>query len=342
MKSIAATVKSVLFQSGAIALARAWGPGGSTLPILRYHSVSTRTTYCSPSIAVTPEAFRDQMAYLAAHYRVMRLDEIVRHLEDGRPFPAKATTITFDDGYLDNYDVALPILAAHGLTATFYVATSAILGRESFWIGWLYDAISRSSRLDRLAEAFPATAQVRTTGHTARCDAVFDIVASEVDRSDLTGRKALLKQLSTILDDRPPAEAPSDFMMRSRHVQEMARAGMTIASHTSSHPILASLPEHEALSELADSKRQLEEVLQAPVDHIAYPNGPGVPINFNQDTCRLTRQAGYRSASTSVRGPVTLDADLFALPRQGINDRLDLPAFAFKVEEHRFGPLLRA
>lgn len=342
MTRLGAAAKWVFFHSGLVAVARMLGRNGSTLPILRYHSVSAGASYCSPTIAVTPDAFRTQMAYLAAKYRVVSLDEAVGYLDQDRPFPARTTAITFDDGYLDNFESAFPILSAYGLTATFYVATGPILGRESFWVGWLFEAITTTRRLDRLAEAFPTTGQVRAASEAARREAIVDVVAGEINRSDQSRRKALLKQLSTILDDRPPVDAPSEFMMGPQHLREMARAGMTIGSHTVTHPILASLPDDEAMQELVDSKRDLEDVLQAPVEHLAYPNGMGVPINFNAGTARLAREAGYRSASTSLRGPVARQSDPFALPRQGINDRLDFPAFAFKVEEHRFRSLLRA
>ena len=62
--------------------------------------------------------------------------------------------------------------------------------------------------------------------------------------------------------------------------------------------------------------------------------------NFNSRVSDLARQSGYRAAWTSERGPVRSESDLFAMPRQGANQALGRGAFAFKLEEHRFGALL--
>ena len=109
--------------------------------ILRYHSVSTQadgTHLClDPGLAVSPEHFDRQCAYLARHYRVLSLDDLVDHVAAGRPVPSKAVVLTFDDGYLDNYTQAFPILRRHGLNATFYVTTDCIDNRALLWTGLL-------------------------------------------------------------------------------------------------------------------------------------------------------------------------------------------------------------
>jgi peptidoglycan/xylan/chitin deacetylase (PgdA/CDA1 family) len=159
-----------------------------------------------------------------------------------------------------------------------------------------------------------------------------------INRADLSTKNTLLDQLQEILEPGQRPVEPS-FMMGPEHILEMSRNGMTIGSHTASHPILSSLTEAEASMELQESKRLLEGVLGTPIRHVAYPNGPGV-VNFDQRTEALAQACGYTSASTSDRGVVTASARSWALPRQGINNDQHLPAFSFKLEEHRFRPLL--
>ena len=113
---------------------------GGKAVILRYHSVSTEadgTHLClDPGLAVTPDDFDDQCTYLRKNYNVISLDEMVDRVMQGKPQPPKAVALTFDDGYLDNYTQAFPVLQKHGLNATFYVTTnckSSLQCTKSFW-----------------------------------------------------------------------------------------------------------------------------------------------------------------------------------------------------------------
>jgi peptidoglycan/xylan/chitin deacetylase (PgdA/CDA1 family) len=106
--------------------------------------------------------------------------------------------------------------------------------------------------------------------------------------------------MEQLLSDVAPFRRSSEFMMRPEHLRDLARAGMTIGSHMVSRPILSEIDEGEVFSELIRSGGDLEAVTGKPVRHIAYPNGPGVPFNFNDTVQRLTREAGYRSASPSI------------------------------------------
>jgi peptidoglycan/xylan/chitin deacetylase (PgdA/CDA1 family) len=329
--------KALLFHSGIVGKARELAPGPSALPILAYHSVSNPSPYRRATIAVRPDLFDRQMAYLAAHYRVLTLDEVVERIAVDQRFPHKAVAITFDDGYLDNYEIALPILRKHGLTATFFLSTGPVLQGDAFWVGWLHTAITCTRRLPlliaRLGIEFEPHGNTRENVHVA--------IAARLNRCGARERRSIYAEIDNILDDVPSIRRPSEFMMRAEHVRELSRAGMLIGSHTVSHPILSEIGEGEALSELLCSKRDLEGVIDKRVDHLAYPNGPGVTLNFNGTVRRLARHAGYRSASTSIRGVVRPRSDPYQLPRQSINEPLGFTGFAFKLEEHRFPWLLR-
>jgi peptidoglycan/xylan/chitin deacetylase (PgdA/CDA1 family) len=92
------------------------------VPVLMYHHVSP-----SPGlVTLSPEIFRDQMRWLAEHgYRTIGCDDLARFLA-GEPLPEKSVLLTFDDGYLDNYVYAHPILAEFGLKAALFIVTGRI------------------------------------------------------------------------------------------------------------------------------------------------------------------------------------------------------------------------
>lgn len=337
---VTGAAKTVLHRSGAIALARRASPAGSHLPVIRYHSVSEGADYCPPSISVPPWLFERQIAYLVHHYEVITVERAVSCLRDGRPFPARAAAITFDDGYRDNVMRALPILQRHGASAMFYVASGPAVARERFWVGWLQRAVLSASDPRAIAEAFgltPRTVRGRNVGNR---QALIDDISVRINRVGLDERAAMLARVEDAIGLRGRLPDGCDFMMDARDLRTLRGAGMEIGSHTVSHPVLTGLSMQEARFELERSREMLEGVLDSPVSHLAYPNGPQEPGNFDSQTMALARAAGYRSAATSERGSVARGSDPMALPRHGVNYLLGISEFAFKIEEHRFAALL--
>ena len=100
----------------------------SGLRILFYHRVADDRD----ELAVTPAAFAEQMDYLASEaYRVVDVLSAIDLLESGKPL-ARTVALTFDDGFLDVAEHALPILSEHGFNATVFVAPAVTDGRTPF------------------------------------------------------------------------------------------------------------------------------------------------------------------------------------------------------------------
>lgn len=107
----------------------------SNIPVVVYHIV--RPHYDDDSEAVralaqTPEVFDAQLRHLGeAGYHVIPLSDLTRHLRYGTPLPTKPIVLTFDDGWINQYLYAFPILKKYGYPATFFVFTHAI-GHRGF------------------------------------------------------------------------------------------------------------------------------------------------------------------------------------------------------------------
>jgi peptidoglycan/xylan/chitin deacetylase (PgdA/CDA1 family) len=113
----------------AIWLARSRGrPDERVLRILLYHRVAND----GDPLAVPPRRFRDQMDYLASEgFRVLGLLEALELLDSGSVAP-RTIGLTFDDGFADVRDEALPVLARHGFRATVFISTGVTDGRLTF------------------------------------------------------------------------------------------------------------------------------------------------------------------------------------------------------------------
>jgi hypothetical protein len=129
-------------------------------------------------------------------------------------------------------------------------------------------------------------------------------------------RTALVVQLGAAMR----SALPADLMMSPAQIRQLHNEGMEIGCHTINHPILAMLDEEEARAEIVGGKRQIEEIIGAPVTLFAYPNGkPGQ--DYGPRDVRLVREAGFVAAVSTLSGVANRGSDLFQLPRFGPWDR---------------------
>ena len=323
-------------------MARSLGRGGQAMPILAYHSVSPEGRYRSPTIAVHPQSFDRQMAYLARHYQVVPLDQVVTCIAERKPFPSRAVAITFDDGYMDNYACAYPILKKYGLTATFFITAGPVVRGQRFWVSWVHEAIEGAKHLAGLLRdgAVPGLEDINATDSREQ---VIAEVTTRLNRMGCSARAEALARLAKVLSLHVPEEPGSSglgIMMGPEQVRDMSLGGMSIGSHTVTHPNLPRLTAKELDHELRESKALLEAVTGTSVEHLAYPGGPEVTNpDFTDQVAEAVRQAGYRSACNSIRGVVSLNDQLFTLRRHDVSDHDGFSGFVFKLERHRLGPL---
>lgn len=100
------------------------GAGNRQVPVLVYHRVG----YTTDNLTVTPERFSKDLDTLQYYgYCAISLEQMQSFLDDRNiDMPEKPVLITFDDGYLDNYENAYPILKKHGMVATFFIITDKL------------------------------------------------------------------------------------------------------------------------------------------------------------------------------------------------------------------------
>jgi peptidoglycan/xylan/chitin deacetylase (PgdA/CDA1 family) len=278
---------------------------GKKLTILMYHRVLERPDPVRPD-DIDARTFSAQLRALARFFRVLPLGDAIERLQDGT-LPARAVAITFDDGYADNCEQALPILARLGLPATFFVATGFLDGGR-MWNDTVIEAVRRWSGRTLAAPDLGVTEMP---------------IASEAQRARAAGRiLAQWKYLpaderrnrTEALAERLGASLPTDLMMRSDQVRTLHRHGMEIGGHTVTHPILAQLPDDVARAEIGQGKESLERLVGAPLRLFAYPNGRS-RRDFDRRHVAMAREAGY-VAAVSTRAAVAHHTDgVFELPR---------------------------
>lgn len=267
-------------------------------------------------LEITP-GFLDRALTLirAEGYDIVSLDEALTRLADPRP-GRFFVALTFDDGYRDNLDHAWPVLAKHQAPWTLYVVRGFAERTARLWWLEMEEAIRA---LPRITLDLPDGRFEALAGTDAEKQKAFDRLYWRLRN----GTEAIL--LSAISDlGRQAGIDPAALLERDCLPTETLRSlagapGVTIGAHTLSHPMLAKHPEEIAHREIVESKAWLEEVLDMPVRHFAYPVGD--PGSAGPREFALAKEAGFASAVTTRPGHLFADhvEHPHALPRVSLN-----------------------
>lgn len=287
----------------------AGGPRAA-LPILMYHRVLDRPDPLQGELHLA-RVMDTQFRTLRQFFKVLPLDEAAEMLTAGK-LPARAVCITFDDGYRDNHDLALPLLQRHGLTATFYVASSYLNGGMIF-----HDVL------------------IETIRHAPT--GILDLGIDGLDSlsiGDMASRVAAIQHLMGAMKYLPPLQrqqlserlleslgpnAPRSLMMSDEQVRAMSRSGMSIGGHTAHHVILSKLSPQAAREEIVANRQTLSGLINKPLVSFAYPNGkPG--IDYDDTHVQLVRELGYHNAVSTHSAVGTQRANILELPRFVLNE----------------------
>lgn len=288
-------------------IAGALSPRGprARLSVLIFHRVLSQPDPLFPG-ELDARRFNEILSWMARWFQVMPLDEAVSRLGSGT-LPARAAAITFDDGYTDNATNALPILRAHGMSATFFVATSFLDGGR-MWNDSVIEVV-RSFRGKVLDLTDAGLGSFRLESLEQRRVAVESLLG-RIKYLGPNERQQAVAQIISIAG----GVLPDDLMMRSEQVLELRNAGMHIGAHTCSHPILEKIPDGHALSEIAGSKSALESLLGESVSLFAYPNGKP-DLDYSAKHVEMVRQAGFVAAFSTAPGVAVQTSDIYQLPR---------------------------
>ena len=244
---------------------RAWPRrrvSGPPFQVLLYHRVNDERQVVFPGVPT--ETFGAQMKLLAAHWNVLPLHSLLEAARRGDT-PKRAAAITFDDGYRDNYDCALPVLRRLGLPATIFLATSPLESGELLWHDRVFDAFE-SAR-----DPVPFHGAVLPVASTAqRRQSVLTVLDH---LRTLTPENRDREITSLVSGMGLPSATPSRRMMTWEEARSMQDAGIEFGAHTVSHPILSRMPHEDAVDEIRRSKETIEARLARPVKLFAFPNG---------------------------------------------------------------------
>jgi len=265
------------------------------LIILTYHSFCTKWPRgLFNSIPIN--RFEKQVRFLKGNFQLVSLQQGIDNLRQGRRADKPYLAITIDDGFQDNYTLAWPVLQRYGVPATIFLATDFIDTGRSPWPTQLIEILERTKV--QIMET-PYRAELGTLDQRA-------VVARDLKKSwgslPPMERFERLKQFRQHLRVNEDTHYPP---LTWNQIHEMKAQGVQFGSHTVYHSILPKVKESVILKESNGSKQRIENVLHAPCQLFAYPDG-----KHNLPSKKILLSAGYLAAVTQDKG-FNLDADNF-------------------------------
>ena len=273
-----------------------WWHGNRGYAVLTYHRIGGEDDPFFPGIPTA--RFAAQMDYLAEHWNVLPIGELVARAQ-AHCLPARALGITFDDNYQCVHDIAWPILRQLGLSATVFVPTGPLLDGVPLWYDRCLHAF-KSARRTHLPALDLDDLPYEALDIRSRGPQICGQLIAAMQKLQENDRRRVRDQVESALQPGAWCEEPALAMGSVTTLRDAVEEGLTIGSHSVSHPIFSRLSADRALTEVVDSKRTLEDWLQRPIDCFAYPNGKFV--DYNATTMQQLQSAGYHYAFTTERG----------------------------------------
>lgn len=298
-----------------------------SLTIVMYHAVVREPLPVEDWCFVDAQAFEHQIQYLKKRFDVVHLSEGIERLASGtirRP----TAVITFDDGYQNNCDVALPILERVAAPATVFLTTGLVGTDDTLW----------ACRLNR---AFCRTACKELMHGGMRYD-----LSTPHERSVTSARiqnklkslpqAQLIEELHDILrelGDDPHAliDPQSPYRMLDRDaIERMASSGLiSFGAHAHTHAILSRLDPEECRREIERSVETVSNWMDRPCRLFAYPNGK--QEDYNATAIETLKSCGIETAVTTIEGPNLARTPKLELRRYGIGADVALSRFQLVV-----------
>ena len=279
------------------------GGNGGKLQIFIFHRVLDELTPFSMG-EPDKKRFEELIRLLSYTFNIIPLAEAIERISTNS-LPKRAACITFDDGYLDNYTNAYPILKKYNIPATIFIATSYI-GRGIMWNDIVIEAIRSYSGILNLAGLDIINQECFSDEQRKQ---IIQYIIPKIKHLPQSIREEYVCEIESFT-----GYTRVGLMMNKDEIIDLHQNNITIGAHTQTHPILVNLSEKQSENEIAGSKEELELILGENVELFAYPNGKP-DVDYTNRDVEIVKNLGFKAA-VSTRLSIAAKSDsIYELPR---------------------------
>ncbi len=284
-----------LYATGALWWAKRQLRLNGSIVVLMFHRVlkdqEFKLPYNLPGVVVRENTFRELAEHVHENYEAIQLEGAT----PGQDSNKLRIAFTFDDGWTDNYSVALPVAKEFNIPFTIFVCPGLVGSAQPFWP-------------ERMTSHFAASG-----GTIQKAD-----IAEMIEQLKHCSAEDRELAISKLVGENSPSDSNDSSNSSSRtlswvEILEMSRNNVSFGSHTQTHQILTTLQPKQVQKEISLSKAALEKALHSSCQIFAYPNG-----NWNPQVKDIVAQEGFKLAFTTERGAWTPECDPLAIPRANV------------------------
>ena len=263
---------------------------------------------------IDPGVFLQQLTWINKYYQVVPLPSLIEPLTERKNIPKRVCCLTFDDGYRNLYEYALPLLKKYNLPATVFITTDLIDGKNPLWMDRLEYSIGHLNT-NKLSLEIDGISREFLVADIAEKMTVDSFLRNHLKKSS----PEEIYRLLDLLAEKSGKDLRKDFKtspyrgLNWEEIKEMLESRITFASHTLSHLILSRLSNEQVFHEINDSNQRIIEKLGKSLPIFAYPNGQ--TGDFTDDTVKTLKQIGFEAAVTTDMDTATKANGLYRLPR---------------------------
>jgi peptidoglycan/xylan/chitin deacetylase (PgdA/CDA1 family) len=291
------------------------------LRVLTYHRIDepgAQPDLDPALVSATPKMFEEQMAYVAAHYHVVSMPELLEARRRRAAVPPRNVIVTVDEAYRDFEAHAWPILKKYGVPVTLFVATGYPDHPERvFWWDRLHAAVCGPNRSSQNGPNRNAHADCGERRHEFRRLKTW-VKSLPHDRA-----MACVDRICAANGNSPAR----NHVLGWQALRRLAREGVTLAAHSQTHPLMNRMSPDAARREAAGSLRDIEREIGMALPVFAYPGG-----GYDESVVAALRAERFDLAFTTARGINNLrDADPLRLRRINVGARTTQPVFGAQL-----------
>ncbi len=286
---------------------------------------------------VSIASLRRQLQLLKTNYNVISPEQFALWCGTQKPLPARSVLLTCDDGLQNVLTLMSPLMQEQGVSCLFFVTGASLEERPSMlWYEELYLMLLDGPEICDF-ELSGGDLRIRIAGRKQRRLVWWNLV-KRLSQFSRENRTSLLQEIRVRLElpEGWSSGYVGDSVLRSRfcmltlsELRQLAQGGMSIGSHTLSHPMLSQQTEEAAWAEVSESRIALQRSLNCKIWALAYPFGDSGSVGKRE--LELAQRAGFGCAFLNIQSNDSVKPSLFALPRIHVTAGMALPEFEAHV-----------
>jgi len=289
--------------------------------VLCYHRIANNNKLLNKNnplsgLEVHQNIFEKQINFLKKNFKILSLKELKQHIEEKRK--DFAISITFDDGYLDNISLALPVIEKYNVPATIFVITRFLEKNDFMWWYFLWDNLNSQDNI------IINSRKIYLKNEKDKIN-WFGILSKEVIDLNYNEQR---NYLNKVFDNQFQFDYKNLIFDFNQLIKLSQNELIEIGSHTLTHSKLTTLNHNEVYNELSVSKKIIEKKIKKEVNFLAYPYGSKNEVNLK--IMKIAEEVGYKMAFSTKRPFEQID-NFFDIPRYNIDNNIEEKRLTSKI-----------